>query len=75
MRRADQLSGGAPECDREASLMRRPWLAKACCVMGRGGSQKLAVVIGRAERFFLASFFLISLFLFHYTGSVIYDVQ
>ena len=55
--------------------MRRPWLAKACCVMGRGGSQKLAVVIGRAERFFLASFFLISLFLFHYTGSVIYDVQ
>jgi hypothetical protein len=45
------------ECDREASIMRRPWPSKTFCAIGRGESNKLAVVIGRAERVFLAVFF------------------
>jgi hypothetical protein len=26
---------GVSECDREASIMRRPWLTRGCCVMGK----------------------------------------
>jgi hypothetical protein len=28
---------GVPECDREASIMRRPWPTRGCCATGGGG--------------------------------------
>jgi hypothetical protein len=27
---------GVPECDREASILRKPWPTRGCCAMGRG---------------------------------------
>ena len=27
---------GVSECDREASIMRRPWPSRGCCAMGGG---------------------------------------
>ena len=29
--------GDVSECDREASVMRRPWFTRGCCAMGAGG--------------------------------------
>jgi hypothetical protein len=29
---------GVSECDRKASIMRRPWPTKGTCAMGGGGS-------------------------------------
>jgi hypothetical protein len=29
---------GLSECDREASIMMRPWPAKGCCAMGEGNT-------------------------------------
>jgi hypothetical protein len=26
---------GVPECDREVSIMRRPWPTRGCCTMGK----------------------------------------
>jgi len=31
---------GLSECDREASIMRRPWPTRGCYVMGRGGKKE-----------------------------------
>jgi hypothetical protein len=30
---------GVPECDREASIMSRPWPTSRCCVMGEKDSE------------------------------------
>jgi hypothetical protein len=41
LRQADHSSRGSPtecvvsECDREASIMRRPWPNKGCCANGK----------------------------------------
>jgi hypothetical protein len=30
---------GVPECDREASMVRRPWPTRGCCAMGKKSEQ------------------------------------
>jgi hypothetical protein len=34
------------ECDREASIIRRPWPTRCCCIMGENSNQYLKVSCG-----------------------------
>jgi hypothetical protein len=36
---------GVSECDREASIMRRPWPTRGCCSMGRKFVWKYEIII------------------------------
>jgi hypothetical protein len=41
---------GVSECDREASIIRRPWPTKGCCAKGKkwGGANDLRNVLNRS---------------------------
>jgi hypothetical protein len=51
VRRADHSSRGVlpswgvSECDREASIMRRPWLTRGCCTMGEEEGRYIYIYI------------------------------
>ena len=45
--RCSPTTCGVSECDREASIMRRPWPTGGCCAMGRGALKKPAYVVDR----------------------------